>query len=145
MAETLFKKYKRKFIKHFGRHPLNNVEIDKFGKEFFGSRYKGSFAQNEKFELKPGLYIINTDTKSGAGIHWVGLYLTSKTAYIYDSFARDSKKLLPHLLKHLKHKKIVESDRSDKEQRDLEVICGHLSLAWLAVVRDLGINKAKKI
>jgi hypothetical protein len=57
------------------------------------------------------------------------------------------KKLVPHLVKHIAKsgRKIVSSDRKDKEQRGLSVICGHLSLAWLAVVKDLGVRAAIKI
>jgi len=147
-AETLFRKYKAKYIAKFGRHALDNTEIDTFAKSTFGTKYRGSYAQNEKFELKSGCYyIINTDIKTGPGIHWISLILTPKTAYVFDSFGRDVKKLVPHLVKHITKsgRKIVSSDRKDKEQRGLSVICGHLSLAWLAVAKDLGIRAAAKI
>ena len=97
------------------------------------------------FQLKPGMYIINTDIRSGAGIHWVAMNLTKKTAYFYDSFARDPKKILHHLTKRLKGFKIISSDRKDKEQKDLEIICGHLCCSFLSVVKDLGIRAAIKI
>jgi hypothetical protein len=144
-AETLFRKYKTKYIKKFGRHALDNTEIDLFAKSEFGNRYRGSYAQNEMFELKPGFYIINTDQKTGPGIHWIAVVLTNKTAYFYDSFARTPKQLVPHLVKRLTGRKIVSSDRKDLEQLEPEIICGHLSLAWLAVAKDLGISHAKKI
>ena len=68
-AEKLFKKYKQKFIKHFGRQELDNHQIDEMGKSLFGNKYKGSFPQDEKFQLKPGFYILNTDVETGPGIH----------------------------------------------------------------------------
>ena len=138
-AEKLFAKYKRQYIAKLGRHPLNNVEIDLL---MASSTYKGSYAQDEMFQLKPGMYIINTDLRTGPGIHWISLFLTKKTAFFYDSFARDIKKLVPHLIKRLKGFKIVSSDRRDKEQKDAEIICGHLSCAWISVAKDLGIRKA---
>lgn len=146
-AEKLFRKYKTQYITKLGRHALDNMEIDTFAKSKFGTRYKGSFAQDEKFELKSGFYIINTDIKTGPGIHWISLVLTPKTAFIYDSFARASKDLVPHLVKRLTKakRKIVCSDRSDREQRDSEIVCGHLSLAFLTVAKELGIRAAIKI
>ncbi len=38
----------------------------------------------------------------GIGIHWTALILTSKTAFIYDSFARDPKTILPRPRQPLK-------------------------------------------
>ena len=108
------------------------------------------FAQDEKFDIVPGYYIINNDISTGPGEHWTSLIVTSKTAYIYDSFARDSKKLLKHLTKRLsglsgKKIKIIDADRTDKEQKMTEIICGHLSIAFLHVANDLGIRAAIRI
>ena len=144
-AEKLFRKYKTKYIAKFGRHALDNTEIDTFAKSTFGTKYRGSYAQDENFELKSNCYyIINTDIKTGPGEHWLAARVTPKTVYIFDSFSRDIKKLVPHLVKHIAKsgRKIVSSDRKDKEQRGLSVICGHLSLSFLAVVKDLGVRKA---
>ena len=144
-AENVFRLYKAELISKLGRKALSNDTIDKYGKLLFQSKYKGCYAQNNKFELKQGFYIINTDLESGKGIHWVSLILTAKTAYIYDSFSRDPKKLLPHLIQHLKNYKIVSSDRKDKEQIGNSQICGHNCLAFLLVVQKLGVKSALKI
>jgi hypothetical protein len=136
-AEKLFRKYKTKYIAKLGRYALDNTQIDLLAKSTFGT----------KFEFKSGFYIINTDLKDGPGEHWISLVLTPKTAYVFDSFGRDPKTLVPHLTKRLTKsgRKIVSSDRTDREQRGLSVICGHLSLAWLTVAKDLGIKAAIKI
>ena len=144
-AENLFRTYKLELISKLGRKALNNDTIDKYSKILFQTKYKGCFAQNNKFELKPGYYIIDTDVESGKGIHWISLILTAKTAYIYDSFSRDPKKILPHLLQHLKNYKIVSSDRKDVEQKGKSAICGHASLAFLLVAQKLGLKSAIKI
>ena len=144
-AENVFRLYKNELIQKLGRKALNNDTIDKYSKLLFQSKYKGCYAQNNKFELKQGFYIINTDLESGKGIHWVSLILTPKTAYVYDSFARDLKKLLPHLIQHLKNYKIVSSDRKDSEQKGDSQICGHACLAFLLVAQKLGIRSALKI
>ena len=140
-ANKSFKKYKTKYIRKLGRKALSNIEIDEVATKLLGSKYKGSFAQNEKFPKLSGYYIINTDLKTGPGIHWISLIQTPKYAYIYDSFGRDTKKIAPYLVRYLHPRKIVES-KNDKEQKDAEVICGHLSLAWMAVAHELGIKAA---
>jgi hypothetical protein len=79
-AEKLFRKYKAKYIAKLGRHALDNNEIDIFAKSTFGTKYRGSYAQDEKFELKSGFYyIINTDIKTGPGEHWLAALVTTKT------------------------------------------------------------------
>ena len=144
-AENVFRLYKAELIQKLGRKALNNDTIDKYGKLLFQSKYRGSFAQDQKFEKKSGYYIINTDLEKGPGLHWIALILTPKTAYIYDSFSRDPKKLLHHLLQHLSNYKIVSSDRKDSEQKGDSSICGHASLAFLLTAQKLGIFSAIKI
>ena len=143
-SEKLFRKHKKRLTKSFGIHALSNTEIDRYGRDMFQTKWRGCFAQNDKFGVKPGYYIINNDISTGPGEHWVGMYITKGAAYIYDSFARDHKSLLRHLTKRLASRKIkiYASDRSDKEQGITEIICGHLSLAWLHVIKDLGIRRA---
>ena len=144
-AEALFRRYSKKLVNKLGRHALDNVEIETYGKNTFQGKWKGCFAQDEKFDLKAGYYIINNDVSSGPGEHWVAMVITPKTVYIYDSFARDTKKLLKHLTKRFSGKRIVNADRKDTEQKISEIICGHLSLSFLHVAQDLGIQSAKTI
>ena len=144
-VENVFRLYKNELIQKLGRKALSNDTIDKYSKLLFQSKYKGCYAQNEKFELKQGYYIINTDIASGPGLHWIALIITPKIAYIYDSFSRDPKKLLPHLLQHLSKYKIVSSDRKDSEHRGDSAICGHNCLAFLLVAQKLGVRSAIKI
>ncbi len=146
-AEFLFKKYKKKYISKLGMHALDNFEIDTLCNTLFGIKYRGSYPVDQKFEFKPGYYVINTDLKSGPGVHWVAMVLTAKNAFIYDSFARNSNKLIAHLVRRLKlaKYKIINSDRKDKEQGNLQMICGQLCIAWLAVVKELGVRASIKI
>ena len=146
-AESLFKKYKKKYIATLGRQPLDNFKIDTLCNTLFGIKYRGSYPVDQKFEFKPGYYVINTDLKKGSGIHWVAMVLTKTNAFIYDSFGRDSNKLIAHLVRRLKlaKYKIINSDRKDKEQGNLQLICGQLSIAWLSVVKELGLKSAIKI
>ena len=145
-AEKLFRKYRLKFIRKFGRKALDNVQLTNTGKHLFRGKYKGTFAQDELFKLSPGYYIINTDTKTGKGIHWVAMILTAKTAYLYDSYARNPQKILKHLTRRLGDKKIkIKSDRKDSEQTAKQITCGHACLAWLSIAHEKGVRSAMKI
>ena len=76
------------------------------------------------------------------------MMLTAKAIYVFDSFARATiKQLMKILSKKAKHKqiKIVDSDRSDAEQRDESALCGQLCLAWLCVVKQLGVRSDLRI
>jgi hypothetical protein len=149
--EQEFKKYKSRYIRLLGNHALSNEELDEVCKSLFGAKYRGTFAQDSKFQLKPGFYIINTDIASGDGIHWCGLILTAKTAYVYDSFARDPDKILPILTKRLRLAKYkIQADRKDKEQKafykqNMVVTCGHACLSFLLCAHKHGIRAAMKI
>lgn len=146
-AEKLFIKYKNKYIKVLGNKSTSNTQIDNLCRKEFPSKYQGSYAQDELFKIKNGYYIINNDTKTGPGIHWTAVIVCPKTCYIYDSFARDPKKLLKHFTKRLSKKKIkiISSDRTDAEQRGLSEICGALSIAWLSVAHSMGVRAAARI
>lgn len=144
-VEEVFKNYKKELIKKLGRKALWNNDIDKVCSELFGKQFVGCFPQ-DKIHMKSGFQVLNVDTSKEKGSHWVAIFITSRTCYVYDSFARPTPKLLKHLTKKLNEKKIKfkDSDRSDAEQRGGE-ICGQLCVAWLYCVHKLGIKNALKI
>ena len=97
--EKEFNKYKNKLIRKFGRIALDTDQINNECRALFGKKFRGTYPQDQKFPLKPGYYIINTDLKEGSGIHWCGLVIGTKNCYFYDSFCRDPKTIVPHLVK----------------------------------------------
>ena len=147
-AEARFRTYKDALIRIYGRGPLDSDQIGEFGIEAFGGSWRGVSGQERvKTPLKKAGYrIVNTSrTASSPGVHWVGLYVTSAgQAYTYDSFARSGVRMLSELNGRRKKGSggFTDSDRKDAEQRGASAVCGHLSLAWLLVVRDLGIRSA---
>jgi hypothetical protein len=148
VAERAFKKYKNTYIKQMGNKATTSTQLSHKGKLLFGKRYLGTFPQNMAPLGKSGYAILNTDISGGPGIHWCALYLTPKSIYVYDSYARPSTKLLKILSKNANAKKIKihDSDRNDAEQFGVNTeICGPLSMAWLSCVRQLGIRSSMKI
>jgi hypothetical protein len=145
-AETAFKQYKSKIIKAIGNKETTDDQLNRVCRHLFGGKYKGAFPQ-DKAPFKSGMMILNTDISKGAGLHWVAVYSTPATIYVYDSYARPSASLLKVLSKNAKERKvnIVDSDRSDSEQKDNTEICGQLCIAWLCVVNQMGIKAALTI
>jgi len=149
--EKEFRKYKSQYIRLLGNHALSNDELDDVCKSLFGSKYRGSYPVDSKFQMKPGYYIINLDIASGPGTHWQGLVLTKKTAFIFDSFSRDPEKTIPILYNRLRRAKYkIKFDTKDKEQRAtyknrMVVTCGHSVISWILCAHKFGIRAAMKI
>jgi hypothetical protein len=143
-SEKAFKKYKKKIIAVMGTKETDNVQISNMGLKLFGKRFIGVCPQDTIPLGKTGMLIANTDLSNEPGSHWVAILSTAKSVYIFDSFGRPAKQLMKILTKNAKAKKIkiINSDLSDKEQRDASSICGPLSLAWLCVVKEMGIRSA---
>jgi hypothetical protein len=146
-AEARFRTYRDALIRIYGRGPLDSDQIGEFGQEAFGGGWRGVAGQDRvKASLKPGYYIVNTSkTANGPGVHWMAVYVTSAgCTYTYDSFARSGSRMLSELNGRRKKGSgaFADSDRKDAEQRGASAVCGHLSLAWLLVVRDLGVRSA---
>ena len=115
------------------------------GRQYIGKKYIGTFAQ-DKLPNKSGYMIVNTDTSKNINTdncHWVAIYQTTKTLYVYDSFGRNTSFILPIIFKKTK-KKIVES-KLDPEQYGQSELCGHLALSFLCVAHNLVIRKALTI
>ena len=148
VAEDLFRRRKRRLINHFGRRPLDDAEIDNYGRQAFGARWGGVGLQSEVV-LRPGrLYVVNTAySPKSPGVHWVAVAVgRTGIPYAFDSYARKGNHLL-HVLRgrhgnNTSGDKILDSDRADAEQRGDSAICGHSALAWLEVVVELGIRAA---
>ena len=74
---------------------------------------------------------------------------TTSNFYLYDSYARDAPKLVKNLTKTIQkadyiippedHKKYMEQIGYSSQ------VCGHDSLAWTLVARDMGIRAAARL
>ncbi len=93
--------------------------------------------------------IVNTDTylntlgQKNKGTHWVAVagIPNKNNVLVYDSFGRDSRKLLPLIYKS----GITIDTDYDAEQKKIQDSCGQFSLAWLCVVELIGYKLAKLI
>lgn len=141
-----FNRFKRKYIKALGRKPTTGVQLFNLCKELFGDKFIGVYSQDSKIPTtknKTEYYILNQDTAKGKGIHWIGLVNSKNNIwYIWDSYGRKSKKLLPLFTKG---KGIVVDADYDVDQSKTSTVCGPICIAWLSTVETLGIRNALKV
>lgn len=143
-SNALFLSYKKQFIKILGIKAITNHQINDICVKLFRT-WNGCNSQ-DTIIFKNGYQIINTSRESERGVHWVALYITGKTVYVYDSFGRPTKKLLKILTAQANQKKInIIDSEHDAEQFGRTQICGLLCISWLLVVQKLGVRQALKI
>ena len=144
----LFNKYKQALVSKLGNKALDNVTIDKVCRVEFAAW--GGCVPSDRVVLKPfHYYIVNVDNHDQPGSHWLAVFTSAKRAYIYDSYARDPASIVFKLLKTISKKgfKLSKTDLvHNMEQIGYNSeVCGQISMAWLLVVRDLGISRERNI
>ena len=148
---TLYDLTVNRLVQLYGSNETHTDFLNKVGRMLFNKKYVGTFPQDKAILDKKGTYyqIINTDLSNESGTHWVALVNTPDTIYVYDSYGRDTRTLLPFLYSKVKNKKIkIIDSRNDPEQTDIKEdknTCGQRCLAFLWVVEKLGIKEAIKI
>lgn len=81
--------------------------------------------------------ILNLDSSRENGSHWISVYKYKNKLYVYDSFGRKAKEIIPTL----KNKIIIDTD-NDKEQKYSELNCGQRCIAWLILFNRWGYKYA---
>jgi hypothetical protein len=144
-ATARFCAYRDELVRRLGRGPLDSDEIDRVGRREFGPRWGGVGRQGHR--LRPGLFfVVNTAwSMRSPGSHWMAVYSDlGGRHHVYDSFARSGRAMLWKTMRANRWSEVLDSDRSDAEQR-AGSLCGHMALAWLLTLRDLGVDAAMTI
>ena len=90
--------------------------------KLFGQRFLGVFASDKLPNVKNGqMYIANLDKSTEPGSHWIAIYGSNGNLYVYDSFGRNSKTIIPSIFKTGKG---VKDTEYDAEQIQTEDNCG---------------------
>lgn len=147
-AVNIFNEIYRDVVKEMGHDgTTNSRELMEFGKRFWGNKFLGVFPQDKlpavMYNQKNTKYaLLNVDTAGFPGTHWVALAGVpgSHKIMVYDSFGRDTSKLLPLLKKG----KTIDTDH-DAEQKKIQDSCGQFSLAWLILIDMVGLKNAQLI
>lgn len=97
----------------------------------------GIYACDEKHKTFKNntCFIINTDRKGQAGIHWVAGINFKGHTYLYDSFGR-SNLIFPSL----RNRKLIYTN-PDKEQLEYQTDCGQRCIASLLVFYHHGLSE----
>jgi hypothetical protein len=150
-AERVFNAIKTKLIGQLGRSALDSDQVDRAGRELFGAHWHGVYnLGNFKPRKRAGgsYAILNTArTDTSPGYHWLGAYTSpAGVTYLWDSFGRNIKRLAWPLAKKLvgTGHTLVGGD-NDAQQTGFSQTCGPQSLAWLMVVRTLGVKAASLV
>ena len=144
MSSASLRPYKQRLLRELGREALFDDQIDVVGRREFGRRWGGVHPSDGVPPWKSNrYYVINSGFRGGPGAHWVALYASpAGRVYVYDSFARTSTKIVPATVRRLGPKHFIEDANGVADQRGASEICGALSLAWLMLVRDVGIRRS---
>ena len=148
--EKEFRILVKKYNKILGSNGTWGDVLGKLGKKLYGKKFCGIYDQKNmpwgKIKKSKCLYGILNNDYEGPGIHWLAFYVKDKQFYVWDSYGRSMKEIVPVLEKKLKSQRIrYQSNDRDRNQTDTQKDCGSRCFAWLEIVHNLGIRKAMKV
>ena len=151
MARENYKNLMKDLTKIMGNGELDSNQLTQMCKAVFKKEFNSVCAWSEYIPNKNKPYsIINTENTIGE--HWLGAYTDGKTVYVYDSFARNLKRIMKDwydLSKKLGYKLIFVNkgqDQADKSgNTPAQINCGLRSYVWIYCVKLYGIKKARNI
>ena len=152
MAHKQYKSILHDLTKIMGNGELDSIQLTKMCKSTFKKEFNSVCAWSEYIPDKNKPFsIINTDNKTGE--HWLGAYTEDgKNVYIYDSFARNLKRIMRdwyELSKNMGYKLIFVNkgkDQSDKSgNTPAQINCGLRSYVWIYCVKLYGIKQSSNI
>ena len=126
-----------------GKEELDNVVIHETCEQMFKDEFITVLMQNSPIPNRNGYFIINTDCVGGKGLHWMCFIKVNKNIYVYDSFGRLSKNMLPLFTKKMTDQgyTIHNTDTYDADQHGYtSVDCGHRCIASLMIYHKLGLK-----
>ena len=145
-VQQTFNETVRAIEKIYGRGMKTNIQLIEIAKNIFPMLGNNVFRNMEyQFDKMKGKFsIINTD--NGNGEHWLATFQRGKNIYVFDSFGRPTKNLIPVFYKRAIHAgyTIIDTDY-DADQRDEQVDCGIRALSWCIICHFKGIKYALKI
>ena len=140
----IYNKYLKQVERILGKGETSSYELNKLCSRLFGNRFAGVYACNQIPKLNNiiDMCILNTDPSYMSGEHWVSVIFKDGVIYVYDSFGRKTKKILPSLFKHYKY---IKETEDDTEQKKIQSNCGQRCVASLLVYENYGLKDFLKI
>lgn len=117
-------------------------QLDRAGKDIFGSRFHGVYPSDKipKLTDRKPYAILNLDRSDESGSHWIALAKVGNNSIVYDSFGRHHTKIIPSLL-YSGNGKLISTD-DDQEQHIMATDCGARSLAFLLFLDKHGAENS---
>ena len=146
-AEYLYNYILKKIVEPIlGNKSTYLSNLNKLGQKILGSKFHGVYASDRipKLTQSTPYAILNLDKTGEPGSHWVSVAKTGNNTFLYDSFARKSKIIIPSLFQS-GNGKIKNIDISDVEQRITEENCGSRAISFLLLFDKWGEDVAKLI
>ena len=151
MARENYKNLMKDLTKIMGNGELDSIQLTQMCKAVFKKEFNSVCAWSEYIPDKNKPYsIVNTDDTIGE--HWISAYTDGKTVYVYDSFARNLKRIMKDwydLSKKLGFKLIFINKKKDQSDASgnapAQINCGLRSYCWIYCVKIYGLKKARHI
>jgi len=143
-SERLYEKKLKQIQSIMGNETTFSTDLMRIASKLLGRRFLGIYASDRlpKMSNVKDMAIINLDKSGMPGSHWCGVFYDSGRFYVYDSFGRATKKILPRTFKG--RGRVIDSDYDSEQSLD-STNCGQRCISWLCVVKELGIREALKI
>ena len=123
----MYKKLVEALESHYDNETKTNTDLIQIGRVIF-EPLGNNVIRNADYDFNrmDGEYsIINTD--NGAGVHWTSVYQDRHNVYVWDSFGRDIKKLMPEFAKRAKtegYNIITANKVTTMSKKQLKTIAG---------------------
>ena len=131
-VQLLYEYTLKEVQKDLGNGITNDEQLNKYCT--FLPKFRGTHAWDEIPKLKNlECCIINLDTSNQPGSHWVAIYKYKNKMYMFDSFDRKISTF-----------RKVEIDKA-VTQKPKELDCGQRSIAFLALVKSIGLTDTLKL
>ena len=142
VANNFYKKIIRKIESILGNKVTFSNDLHEVAIHFLGKSFKGIYSSDRipKLNNIKKYAILNLDRSDQPGSHWVGIAFHRGNTIIYDSFGRQTSKIIPSLINSGNGRIIMTDD--DAEQRISQDNCGQRVVAWLVTFDRLGADMA---
>ena len=143
IVKKQFLKYKKLLIQNVGNKAMDNITINKICSKMFKSKWAGCHSVDDvPIKIYDDIHymIVNTDTRKKKGFHWVSVLIKQHKCYIWDSYARNSDKILKILTYRLRNKnfEIINANKDGADQYSKSEVCGQLCISWLLTYDEFG-------
>ena len=147
-ATAMYKKLVEALESHYDNETKTNTDLIQIGRVIF-EPLGNNVIRNADYDfnrMDDKYSIINND--NGVGEHWLAVYQERHSVYVFDTFGRDMKILMPefHARARTQGYTIINANKKyEHEQEANQSDCGLRSLAWLILAESKGIKTATLI